>query len=65
MTEKSLKKRVKKINKDLGLSTNWKVTFTGESNFIKKKFKIFFEWFTLFIILCTLYLAIENPKIVI
>ena len=65
MTEKSLKKRVKKINKDLGLSTNWKVTFTGESNFIKKKFKIFFERFTLFIILCTLYLAIENPKIVI
>ena len=33
--------------------------------FYKKKFKIFFERFTLFIILCTLYLAIENPKIVI
>ena len=64
MTEKSLKRSVKNITKDLGLSTNWKVTFTGESNFIKK-FKIFFERFTLFIILCTLYLAIENPKIAI
>ena len=28
-----LRSSSKKVNKDLGLSTNWKITFTGESNF--------------------------------
>ena len=54
MTIILLRSSSKKVNKDLGLSTNWKITFTGESNF----------YMLLYIIIdCIYFLKIAYRKI--
>ena len=63
MTIIMLRSSSKKVNKDLGLSTNWKITFTGESNLYMLLYNITALCLLYIIIDCIYFLKIAYRKI--